>query len=105
MSLDLAQFSPEHLKFCSASFKNPFRWLQESLDLKFRQQHSPEEIEEARKQQIEKGQGSVFESLPELVEDVEGADDKAKLLASSPKAKGKKAIEVRRERCPHNIVD
>lgn len=59
------------------------------MELKFRQQHSEEEIEAARKQQIEKGQGSVFESLPELVEEPE----KAKLLVASPKEKGKKATE------------
>lgn len=76
----------------SASFKSPFTWLRETLDLKYRQQHTEKEIEEARKQQLEKGQGSVFESLPELADEAEG--EKAQLLISSPKAKGKKATDV-----------
>jgi len=74
-----------------ASFKTPFTWLRETLDLKFRQQHSEKEIEEARKQQVEKGQGNVFDSLPELADEVGG--DMAQLLVGLPKAKGKKATE------------
>ncbi|GJE84127.1 ribosomal protein L22 [Phanerochaete sordida] len=72
-----------------ASFKSPMSWLRDTLDLKFRQQPSEKELEQARRQQIEKGQGSVFDSLPTMVEEPE----KAELLVAQPKAKSKKASE------------
>ncbi len=47
-----------------ASFKTPLTWIKESLSLNVREKASKEEIEAARKEQAEKGQLSVFESLP-----------------------------------------
>ncbi|KAI0723170.1 ribosomal protein L22 [Earliella scabrosa] len=52
------------------NFKGPVAWLRESLAPNVRQQNTKEEIEEARKQAAEKGQLSVFESVPT----VEAAD-------------------------------
>ncbi|KAH9951689.1 mitochondrial 50S ribosomal protein L22 [Amylocystis lapponica] len=43
---------------------SPFGWLRESLAMKVRKQASAEEVDAARKEQAEKGQLSVFESLP-----------------------------------------
>ncbi|KAI0638057.1 ribosomal protein L22 [Trametes polyzona] len=50
------------------NFKGPVAWLRETLAPNVREQNTKEEIEAARKQAAEKGQLSVFESLPTVSE-------------------------------------
>ncbi|KAH9899998.1 ribosomal protein L22 [Cubamyces lactineus] len=50
------------------NFKGPVAWLRESLAPNIRQRNTQEEVEAARKQAAEKGQLSVFESVPSVGE-------------------------------------
>lgn len=59
------------------NFKGPVAWLRESLAPNVRQSNTKEEIEAARKQAAEKGQLSVFDSVPT----VEGAEEGAEVPA------------------------
>ncbi|KAI0327774.1 ribosomal protein L22 [Cubamyces sp. BRFM 1775] len=56
------------------NFKNPVAWLRESLAPSIRQRNTQEEVEAARKQAAEKGQLSVFESVPGVGEDEAGKE-------------------------------
>ncbi|KAI0080901.1 mitochondrial 50S ribosomal protein L22 [Panus rudis PR-1116 ss-1] len=51
-----------------ASFKSPLGWIKESLSMGTREKSSEEEVAAARKEQIEKGQASVFETIAPAVE-------------------------------------
>ena len=73
----------------SASWK-PLSWIQERLALKYREQASPEELAEARRRQAEQGQGSIFESIPEVAKDAAPSE-----IVVSPSKKSKKYTEVR----------
>lgn len=55
------------------NFKGPVTWLRESLAPNVRQQNTKEEIEAARKQAAEKGQLSVFDSVPTVEDGEDGA--------------------------------
>ncbi|KAI0775925.1 ribosomal protein L22 [Trametes elegans] len=57
-----------HVSLRMPNFKGPVSWLRESLTPNVRQQNTKEEIEAARKQAAEKGQLSVFESVPSVEE-------------------------------------
>ncbi|KAI0368146.1 ribosomal protein L22 [Pilatotrama ljubarskyi] len=57
------------------NFKGPVTWLRESLAPNVRQQNTQEEIEAARKQAAEKGQLSVFESLPAVADGEAGGEE------------------------------
>jgi len=48
-------------------------WVRDKLQLQTLEKSSEEEIESARRQQIEKGQGSVFDALTPVESDSEGA--------------------------------
>ena len=63
----------------SASFKTPLTWIRESLSLNVREKATQEEIEAARKEQAEKGQLSVFESMPPA-EGEKGAEPGARFV-------------------------
>ncbi|CDO71331.1 hypothetical protein BN946_scf184908.g89 [Trametes cinnabarina] len=56
------------------NFRNPVNWLRENLAPNVRQQNTEEEIEAARKQAAEKGELSVFESLPTIPDGEEDTD-------------------------------
>ncbi|PSS05378.1 hypothetical protein PHLCEN_2v3867 [Hermanssonia centrifuga] len=76
-----------------ASFKSPLAWLRESLSLGVREKHSAEELAAARKEQAEKGQGSIFDSL-DVAE--EGKED-ASTTASADGKKGLSMAEATRQ--------
>ncbi|KAH9853611.1 ribosomal protein L22 [Lenzites betulinus] len=57
------------------NFKGPVAWLQETLAPAIRQQNTQEEIDAARKQAAEKGQLSVFDSVPALAEGEDAAEE------------------------------
>ena len=40
------------------------RWLSDTLSFKTREKHDPQELAQARKEEVEKGHASVFDSLP-----------------------------------------
>ena len=81
------------------NFKGPVAWLRESLAPNVRQQNTKEEIEEARKQAAEKGQLSVFESVP-TVEAADGED-----AEEVPAWRRKKYTEVRGVQCSQRLMD
>ncbi|KAI0677121.1 ribosomal protein L22 [Trametes maxima] len=56
------------------NFKGPVAWLRESLAPSVREQNTKEEIEAARKQAAEKGQLSVFDSVPTVAEGEAGEE-------------------------------
>lgn len=64
------------------------RWLRDTLSFKTREKHAPQELAQARKEEVEKGHASVFDSLP--VEVKKSEQKKVQIIA--PK---KKATEVR----------
>ena len=47
----------------SASLGNPLGWLRNQLVPGMREEPSKKEVDAARKEQVEKGQGSIFDSL------------------------------------------
>ncbi|KAL1944191.1 hypothetical protein VTO73DRAFT_3376 [Trametes versicolor] len=57
------------------NFKGPVTWLRESLAPNVRQQNTQEEIEAARKQAADKGQLSVFDSVPTVGEGEGAAEE------------------------------
>jgi flagellar biosynthesis/type III secretory pathway ATPase len=77
-------------------------WIRDALSANVRKQHTPEELAKARKEEAEKGHGSVFESLPHVVEkagesgqvdavtEISTRPDQPKPIALQPK----KATEV-----------
>ncbi|PCH41158.1 mitochondrial 50S ribosomal protein L22 [Wolfiporia cocos MD-104 SS10] len=63
--------------------KGPFSWLRDNLAISTRKRNTEEELAAARKEQAEKGQLSVFETLPVEMEQ----DDPVEGTAPSPKKK------------------
>lgn len=57
------------------NFKGPVTWLRESLAPNVRQQNTQEEIDAARKQAADKGQLSVFDSVPTVGEGEGAAEE------------------------------
>ncbi|KAI9001441.1 ribosomal protein L22 [Trametes punicea] len=57
------------------NFRSPVTWLRESLAQNVRERNTREEIEAARKQAAEKGQLSVFESVPSVPEGEAGVEE------------------------------
>lgn len=61
---------------------------------KFREQDSPEEVAEARKKLAEEGQGSIFESIPEVTAKAEEIVPQRNMVITHH-GTGKKYTEVR----------
>lgn len=57
------------------NFKGPVTWLRESLAPNVRQQNTQEEIDAARKQAADKGQLSVFDTVPTVGEGEGAAEE------------------------------
>ncbi|KZT24510.1 ribosomal protein L22 [Neolentinus lepideus HHB14362 ss-1] len=51
----------------SATFRNPLTWLQEQLAPKIREKATEEEIEASRKEMAQRGEESVYDTIPEPV--------------------------------------
>lgn len=76
----------------SASFKSPITWLRETLAPSQREKNTQAELEAARKAEVEKGQGSVFDVVAETVK--KDVEPEAEMMVVATKAK-KKADQVR----------
>ena len=74
------------------NFKGPVAWLRESLAPNVRQKNTEEEIEAARQQAAERGQLSVFESVPTITEGEAAAEGGEEVV---PAWKKKTYTEVR----------
>lgn len=61
------------VSFCSASI-NPINWIREKLTPNIREEPSKKELESARKEQVAKGEGSVFEQLVVKKEEAEAGE-------------------------------